>query len=323
MTPADSTVGTCSVCGEVYPEPVQRCAVCGAGQLVDVVVDETPEEKQLYRVARAVGALGPPGPDFAGARQRLTRPGSVLVGGATHGLAHRLRQLLEAEGVTYHVQPHEEDDRRFGPAALMATLFVMAAGCLVAFGVHERARARRLDTESAELTAKVEAARSAAAERERSRVAEVASMPPTVGVAAYDAMAAAWRVAQEEQRRRQLDGVAATERSDAAAKAKVMTEADERRIEALERRREEAWRSAFNAARQDIRAWEERVQRAREKTRQYESLTRPASLSEAREYRYARDELASAERALEQARSALVSLEGRAANDAIPLDWRR
>jgi serine protease Do len=99
---------------------------------VDVVLDQLPDERRRFVIAREVSALGPPAPAFAVAKARLQTPGVAIVERVSRRFAARVVEVVKASGGVVTLRPYlpPAAPRRFGGRilALAALALFIAAG---------------------------------------------------------------------------------------------------------------------------------------------------------------------------------------------------
>ncbi len=89
------TTDRCSTCGEPEPAAGSTCPRCGRSLLVDVLAPPGLDERMRFQAARAVATLGPPAPDFAQARARLSAASPVpLVRGVSSAFSRAVLGAL-------------------------------------------------------------------------------------------------------------------------------------------------------------------------------------------------------------------------------------
>ncbi|MBL8954223.1 MAG: serine protease [Myxococcaceae bacterium] len=117
----------CPSCGEADSGDAS-CARCGGSLLVDVVVEFSPDERVRFNAAKAVSALGPPAPAFAGAKSIFSRPGTPIVRGASRAFARRIAEALQPLRLKLQTRPAETVPSRAPVAALAFVVLVAVAG---------------------------------------------------------------------------------------------------------------------------------------------------------------------------------------------------
>jgi S1-C subfamily serine protease len=104
--PADHA--PCPHCLEAAPLAADACPRCGGGLAVDVVAAPVPDERERYRAARALGAIGAPLPAFPAVQDALRPPGGVLAAHLSRAEAAWVVEQLRARNVAASTRPSVE-----------------------------------------------------------------------------------------------------------------------------------------------------------------------------------------------------------------------